>query len=130
MPTANDTIGKLRAEVQTGRDQLEYNWLRTGDQNSWAVGERLKTQSNHRRDLLVWEKHVRDLESKLSAAVDGETQTHKRSTELAVRFAGEDTRSFRMTDAPARVVTSVNGLDTGVEKFAVRISDLMDKLRV
>lgn len=50
----NEMIGKLRAELQTGRDQMVHNRHPASDNYSCAVGERLKAGSNHRHDVLAW----------------------------------------------------------------------------
>lgn len=34
LAAANDMIGKLRAEMKTGADQMDYSWRRAGDQFS------------------------------------------------------------------------------------------------
>lgn len=53
-------------------------------------------------------------------AVDCETHTLERNTELAVRLAGENTLRSLITDVRARVATSMDGLCTGVEAIFVR----------
>lgn len=110
LQAASAMIGKLRAEVQTIRDPLDYNLCRARGLYSSGVDERWKAESSHRRQELAWERRVGYLESKVSAAVDAKTQTRKRNTELAVRIAGEDTRRSRTTDAWDRVVGSKDGL--------------------
>lgn len=123
-------IGKLSAEVQTGRDQLKYNRRRAVDQYSRAVDERLKPKSSHSREVLALEKSVEELKSKAFAAVDAETLTGEKNTEPAVRLAGEDTRPSRITYAWARVITCMDGLCTGVDAIIMRLSDVMDQLRL
>lgn len=99
LEAANNMIEKLRFEVQTGRDQMTYNRRWANDQYSRAVDKRLKAESNHRLEVLVCMRCVADLESKLFAASDAETQTRERNTELGVRLAAEDTRRSWMIDA-------------------------------
>lgn len=81
--------------------------------------------------MLVWEKSVKNLESKVSAAVVGETQTRERNPELAFyRLVGEDTQRSRITDAQALVIASLDGLDTGFMMFVMRLVAVKDKLRL
>lgn len=91
LTAASDTIGKLRADVKTGSDQTDYNRQQASDYYSRGFDERPEADSNHRRQLLVREKGMRDLESKLSATGVAETQTRERNTKLAVRLADKDT---------------------------------------
>lgn len=55
-------VGKLRADVQTGRHQLECYRRRAGDLYSRAVDDRLMSQSSHRYEGLTWDLRVKDVE--------------------------------------------------------------------
>lgn len=48
----SDSIGKLRGEVKTGREHMDHNQCRSSDQYFRAVDERLKVESNRRREVL------------------------------------------------------------------------------
>lgn len=74
---ANDTIGKLRAKVNTGRNKMDYNQQLAGVQYSRAVDERLNSEFSYHREVFAWNKCLRDLKLNLSAAVDSETQTRE-----------------------------------------------------
>lgn len=106
LDVASAMIDKLCGKLETGRDQAEYNRCRASDQYSRSVDERL------------------------SAAVDAETQTPKRNTELVVRLAGEAARRSRITDSRARVMPSLDGLGMDAEAIVMRSGDLMDKMRL
>lgn len=67
LAAANVMIGKLGAEVRTGRDQLEYNRHRASDQYLRAVGDRLNSEFSHTHEVLTCKKRVDDLESNESA---------------------------------------------------------------
>lgn len=60
---ANFKIGKLRAEVKTVRDQMDYNRQPARSQYSSAVDERLEAESHHRLEMLAREKFDKDSES-------------------------------------------------------------------
>lgn len=64
-----------------GRARMDYNRRRASKQYSRAAEERLKANYNHRRVVLPWEKCIRILEWKLSAALDTDEQTHERNTD-------------------------------------------------
>lgn len=66
----------------------------------------------------------------MSAAIDAETQTRERNSELTVRLTNEDTRCSRMTDAHAKIVASMTGLGAGIEDVVVRIGYIMDEQRL
>lgn len=90
----------------------------------------MKAKSSDRREVLAWKKRVRESESKVSVAVDDETQTHERNTELAVRFAGVDTQCSRFTDARACLVACMDGLETDVKAIVVWMGDVKDNMRL
>lgn len=56
LAAANHSIGKLRAEVQTGRVQMDYKQQRASAHYSQTVDERLKAECSHRHEVLAWEK--------------------------------------------------------------------------
>lgn len=62
----------------------------------------------------------------MSAAVDAETQTAERITELAVRLTYEDTRRSQMNHARALVVASVLGCGTDFEDKIGPMCDPME----
>lgn len=126
----NALIGKSRAAVQMGRENLNYNRRRVSDQYSHVVHERLKAESSRCRRVLVWVRCIGDVESKIPAVAEAETQTIKRSTGLAIRLAGKDTWHSRITDVRGCVVASMDGFVIDVEAIVVRIGNMMDKLRL
>lgn len=108
---------------------MNYNQRLASDQYARTVDGRLKVACNLGRDVLAWKKRFGDLNSKLSAKVDGETQTRQRNNELAVRLDGENTRHPQITDARDLVVTFGSDLSRGVEDSVVKSIPVMDKLR-
>lgn len=105
--------------MKKGRDQMNYNRRRATDQYSWAADEGLEAELDHRREVLSWERRDRDLESKLSAAVDAEAQIRKKKTPNSPFILLERTLDSQMTDARARVVASMDDLGTGVEGIVI-----------
>lgn len=126
LAAVNAKIGELRAEMQTGRYQLAYNRRRASDQSYRAVDDRLKSQSSHRGEMLVWKERVEGLESKVSAAVDAGAQTRESNMELTVRLAVENTRRSLLNDARARVIANMDVLGTGFESIVMRLVDVID----
>lgn len=112
--------------MQTDRGQLDYYRRLACEQYSHAVDERLEIECSHRQEELAWKRRVRDLESRVYAAVDVEGQTYKKNIEVVVRIAGEDIRRSRNTDARTRVVTFMDSLGVGVEGNVVRMGDTID----
>lgn len=125
---AKESIDRLRAEVTTGYKEIDNNWQRDCAQFSLAVDKRLWDESDHRHELLAWVKRVRDSESKLFVAVDVKTLTRERSTKLFVRLAGEESRSWCVTDSRAFVVAAMNSFGTGVDGLLLWMDRMMGKL--
>lgn len=110
------------------RDQLEYNLCWVSDHYSPVVDEASTAESSHNRMVRARMMRVVDSESKVSAAVEAEMKTRKTDSELTNRFACEDTERARITDARARVVASVDGLDINVKAIVVWMGQMMDEL--
>lgn len=108
---------------------MDYSWHHGSAQYSPAVDEWLKNEYGHLREVLAWEKPIRDLELKLSAAVTVEAQTRERNNEFAVRPTCEDTRRLRVSDARACIVTAKNGLGTSIENVLVWTKVMIGKLQ-
>lgn len=60
LAAANDKIGKLRADLQMGRNEMDHSRQRASAQCSWAFNKGLGAECHHYREMPVWEKRVRD----------------------------------------------------------------------
>lgn len=109
---------------------MSHSGQRTSASHSQAVDKLLKTESNHHGEVLAGGKRVKNLESKLFAAVYVEALTRKRCTELAVCLVVENTRRSHMIDARDRVITSTIGVVKGSEGILVRMRETMAKLHL